>query len=103
MDWRHRGVVRPAVARQAHCLGPPCHRQPSALRRRRHGTLVFVTAALLAQVVEPVLEVPIDDHRLGYDVEAGRWIAFGKSIFASAIAYATMLTRCAPTRSVPAR
>jgi hypothetical protein len=70
--------------------------------RWRHGAIVFVTAVLLAQVVEPVLEVLIYDHRLGYDVEADRWVAFGKSALASAVAYASMLMLCAPKQSAPA-
>ena len=68
--------------------------------RWRVGAIVFVGAAVLAQVVEPVLESLIYDHTLAYDVEAARWIAFGKSIVAGAVAYGCALQLCAPRRLV---
>jgi hypothetical protein len=64
-------------------------------QRFRLGAVVFVSAAVIAQVVEPFLEVLIYDHRLGYDVEPARWAVFGKSLLASAIAYSGALVLCA--------
>lgn len=69
-------------------------------QRWRLGVVVFVSAALLAQVVEPFLEVLLYEHRLGYDVEAARWVAFGKTIVASALAFVGALVLCAPKRLV---
>jgi|SRR5688572_3345524 len=71
-------------------------------QRWRLGAVVFFSAAFLAQAVEPVLEVLAYEHRLGYDVEPARWAAFGKSLFASAIAYVSALVLCAPKRLVRA-
>lgn len=99
LDWSHHWAITAALFALVGCAIArlwPSHRW-------RLGGVVFVSAALLAQVVEPALEALIYDHRLGYDVEAARWIAFGKSILASAIAYVSTLVLCAPKRLARAR
>jgi hypothetical protein len=63
--------------------------------RWRLGAIVFVTAAILAQGLEPFLEVLLYDGRLGYDVEAARWAAFGRAIAAATVAYWGALLLCA--------
>jgi hypothetical protein len=63
--------------------------------RWRLGALVFIGAAIIAQGVEPFLEVLIYDGRLGYHVEAARWAAFGRAIAAAMPAYWGALLLCA--------
>jgi hypothetical protein len=63
--------------------------------RWRLGAVVFVAAAVLAQVVEPVLEALIYEGRSGYDVEPARWAAFGRAIAASTVTYWGALWLCA--------
>jgi len=55
--------------------------------RWRLGAVVFVAAAVSAQVVEPVLEALIYEGRFGYDVEPARWAAFGRAIAAATVTY----------------
>ena len=69
-------------------------------QRFRVGAIVLVSAAVLAQFVEPLLEALIYERRLGYDVEPARWVAFVESIVASSIAYIAALILCAPRRWV---
>ena len=96
LDWSYHWAITAALFAVAGCV--IARSWPG--QRWRLGAVVFVSAALLAQVVEPVLEALLYDHRLGYDVEPARWIAFGKSILASAIAYLTALLLCGPKRLV---
>jgi hypothetical protein len=59
--------------------------------RRAHGwraaSLVFVAAVVLAQVIEPVLEVLLYEGRLGYPADPGRWPAFLRATAAATPAY----------------
>jgi hypothetical protein len=59
--------------------------------RRAHGwraaSLVFVVAVVLAQAIEPVLEVLLYEGRLGYPEDPGRWPAFLQAIAAATPAY----------------
>lgn len=61
----------------------------------------IVSLALgLAQGVEPVLEVALYQHRLGYPSEPGRWAAFGLCVAAGLPALLLALRFCRPrTRS----
>ena len=68
--------------------------------RWRVGAIVFASAAMLAQGVEPVLEVLFYQGRIGYPDEPERWVAFGRSIAAAAVAYWGALWLCA--RPAPA-
>jgi hypothetical protein len=63
--------------------------------RWRLGAVVFVAAAVLAQVIEPVLEALIYEGRFGYEVEPARWAAFGRALAASAATYWGALWLCA--------
>jgi hypothetical protein len=60
------------------------------------GPAVFFAAVILAQLVEPVLEVLFDQGRLGYAVEPARWAAFGRAMAAATPAYWGALWLCAP-------
>jgi len=42
----------------------------------RRGVVIVAVALLLAQVVEPMAEVALDQHRIGYPDEPARWTAF---------------------------
>lgn len=55
--------------------------------RWRLGAVVFLAAILLAQGVEPLLEVLLDEGRLGYEVEPARWSALGRALGAATPAY----------------
>ena len=55
-------------------------------------------ALLLAQVVEPVLEVAIYQQRLGYPNDPGRWSAFGLCVAAGLPALLLALWLCRPRR-----
>jgi hypothetical protein len=98
LDWSHHWVITSALFAVVGCI--IARYWPN--QRWRLGAVVFVSAALLAQVVEPVLEALIYEQRLGYDVEVARWIGFGKSILAGAIAYVAALVLCVPKRLVRA-
>jgi hypothetical protein len=98
LDWSHHWAITAALFAVVGCV--IARRWPS--QRWRLGALVVVSATLLAQVVEPLLEALIYEHRLGYDVEAARWIAFGKSLLAGTIVYVSTLVLCAPKRLVRA-
>jgi hypothetical protein len=56
---------------------------------------VYVTAVILAQIVEPVLEVLFYHGRLGYAGEPERWAAFGRAMAAATPAYWGALALCA--------
>jgi hypothetical protein len=66
------------------------------------GAAVFVAAVILAQLVEPVLEILFYEGRLGYEGEPARWAAFGQAIAAATPAYWGALWLCAP-RTPPLR
>jgi hypothetical protein len=55
--------------------------------RWRLGVVVFTMAVLLAQGVEPLLEVAFFQGRLGYPSDPGRWQAFGRAIAAATPAF----------------
>jgi hypothetical protein len=59
------------------------------------GAVVFAAAVVLAQGVEPVLEVVFYEWRLGYPDEPERWAAFGRAIAAAIPAYWGALWLCA--------
>jgi hypothetical protein len=59
------------------------------------GGAVYVAAVVLAQVVEPGLEVLVYEARLGYAVETERWAAFGRAMAAATPAYWGALWVCA--------
>jgi hypothetical protein len=60
------------------------------------GAAVFVAAVILAQLVEPVLEILFYQGRLGYAGEPARWAAFGRAMAAATPAYWGALWLCAP-------
>ena len=91
LDWTYHWAVTAGIFAIVGCI--IARMWPD--QRWRLGAVVFIGAALFAQAVEPVLEALIYDHRFGYDVELARWSAFGRSVFASAIAYASALALCA--------
>lgn len=55
--------------------------------RWRLGALVYVSAVILAQGIEPVLEVLFYEGRLGYPNEPERWAAFGRTMAAATPMY----------------
>ena len=95
LDWSLHWAITAAVFALAGCL--IARRWPR--QRWRLGAVVFVAAVVLAQIVEPVLELMIYEDRFGYDVEPARWMAFLKSIVAGGIAYSWALWLCTPRRS----
>jgi len=67
-------------------------------RAGRVGAWVAALALLLAQGVEPVAEVALYAHRLGYPDEPARWAAFLVCLAAGLPAYALALWLCRPGR-----
>jgi hypothetical protein len=59
------------------------------------GLTVFVAAVILAQGIEPILEVLLYQQRLGYPDEPARWVAFGQSMAVAAPLYFGALLLCA--------
>ena len=53
-------------------------------------------AVLLAQGLEPLLEVAIYDHQLGYPSDPGRWGAFALCLATGVPALVTTLILCRP-------
>jgi hypothetical protein len=53
-------------------------------------------AVLVAQVIEPVLEVLLYDHRFGYPTDPGRWTAFVVCLGAGLPALVAALLLCRP-------
>lgn len=98
LGWSHHWAITAGIFAVAACV--IARFWPA--QRWRMGAIVFVGGALIAQVVEPVLEVLIYEGRFGYDVEAARWVAFGKSLLASAVAYVSALALCAPKQGIRA-
>jgi hypothetical protein len=70
--------------------------------RWRVAAIIFAGAVLLAQGVEPVLEVLVYDGRFGYPADPGRWPAFFRTIAAATPAYFATVWLCgrAPERAV---
>jgi hypothetical protein len=71
-------------------------RWPEAPGRAAAG--IVTLALLLAQGVEPVLEVALYEHRFGYPSEPGRWTAFGLCVAAGLPALLLALRLCRPRR-----
>ena len=70
---------------------------PDAPARAAAG--VVALALVLAQIVEPVLEVLVYDHRFGYPFDPGRWTVFAVCIGAGLPALIAALILCRPRRS----
>jgi len=64
----------------------------------RPGAWIAALALLLAQGVEPMSEIALYVHRLGYPDEPGRWAAFFVCIAAGLPAYALAIWLCRPRR-----
>lgn len=82
LEWSHHWLATAGVFLIVGCIiarNWPEHRW-------RMAATVVAASAVLAQLVEPVLEALIYDGRLVFDVEPLRWIAFFKSISAGAVA-----------------
>ena len=62
----------------------------------RHGGMIAALALVLAQGIEPMTEVALNLHRLGYPVEPARWTAFFVCIAVGLPAYCLALWRCRP-------
>jgi hypothetical protein len=90
LGWSYHWVITAALFAVVGCF--IARSWPA--QRWRLGAVVFISAALLAQLVEPVFEALIYERRLGYAVELARWLAFGKSMLAGGIAYAGTLVLC---------
>ena len=73
-------------------------------RRWLAGAWNLGLALVVAQVVEPLLEVAYYDHVLAYDVEPARWAAFGECLAAGIPAFlaALALVRRRPVATAPA-
>ena len=67
--------------------------------RWKLGLATYLAAVILAQVVEPVLEILFYEGRLGYAGEPARWAAFGRAMAAATPAYWGALWLCAPRAS----
>jgi hypothetical protein len=82
LEWSHHWLATAGVFLIVGCIiarSWPEHRW-------RMAAAVVALSAVLAQLVEPVLESLVYDHILAYDVEPARWVAFFKSISAGAVA-----------------
>lgn len=97
LAWSHHWLARAAVFLKVGCL---IARRWPVHRWRMAGT-VLVVAAVLAQLVEPALEVLLSEGRLGYHSEPARLIASWKARGAGAAGLAVGL-RCT-RRSLPGR
>lgn len=62
----------------------------------RIGGLIAAFGIILAQVIEPIAEVVLDAHRLGYPEEPARWTAFWACLAAGLPAYGMALWLCRP-------
>jgi hypothetical protein len=62
----------------------------------RRGGLIAALALVLAQVIEPMAEVAVYLHRIGYPDEPARWTAFFVCLAAGLPAYGLALWRCRP-------
>jgi hypothetical protein len=68
-------------------------------RAMRAGATVFGVGIVLAQVVEPVLEVAFYENRFGYPQEPGRWGVFAVCLASGLPAAAFTLWLCRPVRT----
>jgi hypothetical protein len=84
LGWSHHWIATGAVFLIAGCL--IARRWPEH-RWRMAGT-VLLAAAVLAQLVEPTLEVLLYEGRLGYASEPARWTVFWKAISAGSLGLA---------------
>src|SRR5687767_624359 len=91
LDWSHHWAATAAVFALVACY--IARRWPTY--RWRLGVVVFIGAVVIAQVIEPMLEVLIYDGRFGYEGEPARWAAFGRAIGAATPAYFAALWLCA--------
>ena len=91
LAWSHHWLATAIVFAIVGCI--IARRWPSD--RWRLGGVVFVVAVVVAQLVEPVLEVLVYDGRLGYEGEPARWAAFGRAMAAATPAYWATLWLCA--------
>jgi hypothetical protein len=65
----------------------------------RRGGMIAAVAVVLAQLIEPVAEVALYQHRFGYPDEPGRWTAFLVCISAGLPAYVSALWLCRPAHA----
>jgi hypothetical protein len=82
LEWSNHWIATAAVFLIAGCVIArlwPQHRWTLA-------AIAWLGAALVGQVVEPVLESVLYAGRLGYDVEPARWTAFWQAITAGGVA-----------------
>jgi hypothetical protein len=70
------------------------------LRAWKLAAVVFVSAIVIAQLIEPLLESAFYDHRFAYDVERERWATFARSMAAATVMYWGVLW--ASLRAAPA-
>lgn len=64
----------------------------------RRGTVIAALAIVLAQGLEPMGEVALALHRLGYPDDPARWTAFFVCLAAGVPAYLAALWWCRPRR-----
>ena len=65
----------------------------------RQGSLIAALAFGIAQGVEPMAEIALNLHRLGYPDDPARWAAFVVCIAVGLPAYYLALWRCRPSRT----
>ena len=82
LGWSNHWMLTAAFFLFAGCV--IARRWPE--QRWRMSAVVLLSAAIIAQLVEPTLEVLFYEGRLGYDGEPERWTAFWKAIVAGSIA-----------------
>ena len=90
LDWPYHWLATALVFGIAGCFIA----QVWPARRWRLGALVFLGAVVLAQGVEPILEVLFYENRFGYAGEPERWAAFGRATAAAFAAYFGALWLC---------
>ena len=100
LDWSQHWLFAAALFAGIGCI--IARRWPA--ERWRIGGQVLLCAVLVAQVVEPVLELVFYEGRLGYAVEPERWRVFWECLAAGVPAYAAALWLCAarPSRRLAA-
>lgn len=113
IDWH---LARPALHHRGLSLGWEQHWIFAALtfgvvgwviarlwpeRPWRPATLIAIAALLIAQGIEPMFEVALYAHKLGYPAEPGRWAAFFLCVAAGLPVYALAVWLCRPARRTP--
>ena len=98
LGWPHHWIATAVVFALVGCL--IARRWPE--HRWRMGLVVVALAVVLAQLVEPLLEVLAYEGRFGYDVEPERWAAFWRAIGAGVPALALGLLCARRPRSIGA-